>query len=486
MKKLEKRKSISIIILFNLLLINLIIIKIPLGNGEKSLNAIVDTNQPLYSYWNKEIKIIGSGFEGKKLYHIWIRRLSENISIYTGISFITLSDGNIPANTIIPITISYKPGSYQLSISSSEKVDTQITKCNFGIWGVNKQVYQRTEKVVIAGGGIWPNNGVKLLIRSPIGAYVKSITIVANEYGEFNYEWKISKSDVVGVYDAFIDGIGTYDDSTESFFHKVWFTVIPAKLSISIHTQLEDSYKRMQIVSISYKISYPDQTPVTTINPNYASIELVHDQKKIIELIPSCIDSTNGIWKVDWIIPKNATLGPNYRFRIEANGFDDNFGNLGPSEELNSNQFEIIPGELVVKLLSNKTSYQIGFEKIEIPIKIGYSDGSLLTEGIANCTLSYGDYSIVLPLEFIKEKNIWYTSFPISVLEIFHLGKWIVKINAMDNFGNFGYYEISISIEPWLLLILTLAFLFIMVLALRLKRKGYWKIIYSKVKTQFE
>jgi hypothetical protein len=140
----------------------------------------------------------------------------------------------------------------------------------------------------------------------------------------------------------------------------------------------------------------------------------------------------------------------------------------------------------VVKLLLNKTSYQIGFEKIEIPIKIGYSDGSLLTEGIANCTLLYGEYSIVLPLEFIKEKNIWYASFPISVLEIFHLGKWIVKINAMDNFGNFGYYEISISIEPWLLLILTLAFLFIIVLALRLKRKGYWKIIYSKVKTQFE
>ncbi|MEM3507259.1 MAG: hypothetical protein QXD43_04975 [Candidatus Aenigmatarchaeota archaeon] len=486
MKKLKKRKNIIAIILFNLLLINLIAILIPSSNEEKILNAFVNTDQPVYSYWNKEIRIVGSGFEEKKLYHIWIYKISENTSIYTGISFIASSGGNIPANIIIPITTTYKPGSYQLSVSSSEKVDNQIVRCGFGIWGVDKPIYQRTEKVVIAGGGIWPNSGLKLFIRNPIGAYVKSTTVVTDNYGEFKYEWKILKSDVLGVYDIFIDGIGTYDDSTESFFHKVWFTVIPATISISIHTQLEESYKRMQKVSILYKVSYPDQSPVTTIRLDCTPIELIHGQKKIIELAPSCMDSTNGIWKAEWIIPKNATLGLGYRFRIATDSFDDGFGNLGPSEELDSNQFEVTFGELIVKLLLNKTSYQVGFERIEIPIKILYSDGSLLTEGLVNCTLSYGDYSILLHLEFIKEKNIWYTYFPISVLEIIHLGKWVIKINVMDNFGNFGHYEAIISMEPWLFLFLIFVFLLIIVLALRLKRKGYWKIIYSKVKTQFE
>jgi len=477
-------KRIFSIILFSLLFINLVIIHIPLSNGERSLNAIVDTDQPVYSYWNKEIKLIGSGFENKKVYYIWIRKANENASIYTGISFIASSEGYIPANTIIPISASFKPGTYQITISSSEKTDTQIAKCNFGIWGVNKQVYQRTETVKIAGGGVWPNSGVKIFIRSPIGTYINSVTVIANEFGEFKHELKISKSDIIGTYDAFIDGVGTYDDPTESFFHKLWFMVIPATLLISIHTQPEKSYKRVQEVSILYKISYPSQDPVTTIKPNQAPIELMNGQKKIVELIPSCIDLTNGIWKVNWIIPKNITIGSDYRFRLAINAFDDGFGNLGPSEELISNKFEIEFGELMIKFLSNKTNYQIGFEKIEILIEIKYHDGSLLNEGLVNCTLLYKDHSIILPLEFIKKEKIWYASFPISVLEIFHLGKWILRINAMDNFGNFGYYETSILIEPWLLFLLIFIFMLIAFLALRLRRK-YWKAIYSRVKAQF-
>ncbi|MEM2897465.1 MAG: hypothetical protein QW265_04365 [Candidatus Bathyarchaeia archaeon] len=481
---MKEIKSILAIVLLNSLFINLIVIPIPSNNGERVLNITLDTNQPVYSYWNKEIKITGSGFESKKLYHVWIRRMRENASTYTGLSFTASNEGLIPANAIIPIATSYKPGSYQISVSSSEKVDNQIAKCSFGLWGISKQVYQRTETVVIDGGGVWPNNGMKMLIRSPTGTYVSGLTLIANKYGEFRHEWKTSKSDVLGLYDAFIDGVGTYDDPTESFFHKAWFTLIAATLSIGIHAQPEKSYKRTQKASILYKVSYPSQEPVTDIKPKYAPLELMHDQKKITELIPSCVDSTNGIWKVDWVIPKNATLGSNYRFRLIANAFDDGFGNLGPSEELISNKFEITFGELAIKLLLNKTSYQIGFEKLEIPIRIEYNDGSLLAEGLANCTLSHGDYSVVLPLEFIKEKKIWYASFPISVLEVFHVGKWIIRINAIDKFGNLGSYEASISMEPWLLSLLVFIFLLIVLLALRLRRK-YWKIIYSKVKNQF-
>jgi hypothetical protein len=380
--------------------------------------------------------------------------------------------------------VDYPLGTYRVSISTSISSDTSLAQCHFGLWGTDKSVYQRTETVDILGGGIWPGSSVKLIVRNPLGSFVFNSTVAADENGTFNSVWRIPNSAAAESYDIFVDGTGTFDDSKQDYFYKTSFTVTPATLSISVYAKPQNTYQRSTLAAMDFLVRYPDGSPVVSIRGTATPASLLNGPIVVAQITPILTDNVNGVWRTGWEIPANATLGSEYRFQLNTQDFDDGFKNVGALDPILSDTFKIVPAALTIKIETNRSSYQVGFDSIKIRSLITYPSGMVVTNGRASLRVVHGQLNETVPMAY--STGFWYATRPLTLFELSQVGTWMLTIEADDGLGNSGTAGLEISVQPWLVILTTalvIVIIFFLVRGLQWFRRKYWRKLLTGVKS---
>ncbi len=441
--------------------------------------ATVLPDQPLFTRRDRQVLLTGSGYGVPGIYYVWLQKPGVNRTGYTGQSFSPIAGGLIPPNTALAIAPTDPYGSYFVSISTSAIVDSSTARTHFGLWGTGRPLYQRTETVDIAGGGLAPVEGkLTVTIRNPDDKFVIDFKLLANALGEFRATWRIPEDAPLGPYTLVIDGVGTFDDSSRNFASRTTFGATAAILKISIIENAAQRYERTQLVSLRVQIQYPDLKPVIRAKPEIKPAELVvsfaNRTVKVESLPLTLVDQANGFWKVEAKIAKNATLAQDYRIQVTARGFDDGFGNVGGAEDVSSTAFEVRPAGLRLDVRLNGTLYQAPFDRITLFAKLTYPDGSPVSNATVVATLKQGSWSISIPLTMTRGSGQWAGSYPLSWVDIFRFGAWTIIVEATDVFGNTGSVSLEVGVQP-LLLVTVIVALFIIVLLGRWFARLYWR-----------
>jgi len=437
---------------------------------------------PLYTLRDRQVALTGSGYTPNQAYYVWMMGPNDNSTHYSGTSFTLdrLSTGVIPAGVSLPILANATFGTYLVSISNSSTSDTSQVRGHFGIWGTVKPLYQRTESVKIMGGGLFPGVSAKLSIRNPAGDYVKTATVVSSLKGDFNYTWKIPKGGVTETYKVIIDGRGTFDNAQQGYISDSEFTVTQAVLSVKVSQQPNPSYQRTEKAKVSFTLAYPDASPVVNTTLGIRPVVLLQNQSTIGFLPISLSDPSNGIWSGDAKILANATLSSRYRFALPAMSFDDGFGNKGGAVDTFSQYFEVQNASLLITSEVNGTQIQVPFGQVSIISKIAYPDSTLLTNGTVRVSVSTDSSTSELNLTYDQSIRAWRGSYSSAFWDLWRVGKWTLKVQATDLFGNSGTTTYEVAAQPYLFLALVAVIIAVVLFArwtvLRFGRKVYFRI----------
>jgi hypothetical protein len=412
------------------------------------------TDQSIYTIRDKQVGLVGSGLSQGQGYNVWLEGPDGNRTSFTGIGFSAISGGLIPPNVAIPLVANSPLGTYFVSLSTSSSVDNSQATAHFGVWGTLQPLYQRTQSVMVAGGGLFPGASVRVTIRDSAGNFVHQATVASTTNGNFNHTWRVPEDAVTDVYSIFIDGTGTYDNAQQDYVSQTKFSVTQAVLAPNITQQPKTIYQRTEKAMLSFSLQYPDGSPVIKSNPTVRPVVLLQDQATIALASVSLTDPANGIWSASAKIFANATPSAKYRFELPAASFDDGYGNKGGPTNLYSNYFEVTNASLVVQSQVNGTQIQIPFGQVSIISKVTYPDGSELTNGTVRLVVSTG--SGVAELNSVYDPTIqaWRASYSSTFSDIWSVGTWTLKISADDTMGNSGTATYHVAAQPYLFIVL--------------------------------
>jgi hypothetical protein len=420
-----------------------------------SLQASGDpSTPPLYTTRDKQVILTGSGYAPNGTYYVWMKSPNDNSTHYSGTSFTSLPTGLIPPAVALAISPNATFGTYLLSVSNSTKADTSDVTAHFGIWGTTKPLYQRTESVKIMGGGLFPGVSAKLSIRDPAGSYVETATVASNVAGNFNYTWRIPQNATAETYTIIIDGTGTFDNAQQDYVSESKFAVTPAVLTVRVAQQPNPSYERTQTARFSTSLTYPDGTPVLNAKQGIRPVTLLLNQSTIGSVAVSLIDPSNGIWAADAKIPANATPSSRYRFDLSALSFDDSYGNKGGAADLFSGYFQVQNASLVITSEVNGTQIQVPFGQVSVISKIAYPDGTPVLNGTVTVFLSNSSSASKIQLTYDPSIGAWRGSYSSSFWDLWRVGKWTLKVEAADLYGNSGTSTFEVSAQPYLFLVI--------------------------------
>jgi hypothetical protein len=451
------RKVVKAIRIFVTLLLFLAVASVvsPTVHAAPSLLASGDPGvAALYTTRDKQVSLTGSGYAPNQAYYVWVKTPKNNRTLYSGTSFTALASGLIPPTIGFPIPPNATLGTYLVTVSNSTSADTGEARAHFGIWGTVKPLYQRTESVLMFGGGLFPGVSFKLSIRDSAGAYVKTTTIASDVSGNFNYTWRIPSDAVAGTYEVFIDGTGTFDNSQQGYVSESKFTVTPAVLAVKVAQQPSLSYQRTETATFSFGLSYPDGSPVIKSDPTIRPVTLLRNQSTVVSAAVSLIDASNGIWGSNSKIAVNATLSSKYRFLLPAMSFDDGSGNKGGAIDTYSQYFQVQNASLVIKSVVNGTQIQVPFGQVGVISRISYPDGTPMTNGTVMVSVSTDSSTHQLALKYDPTLGAWRGSYSSSLSDLWSVGKWTLQVEAADVLGNSGTSTYGVTAQPYLFLIL--------------------------------
>jgi hypothetical protein len=443
-------------------------------------SASLQTDRGLYTPRDKQILLQGDGYTPSKLYVIWVQTPGDNSTHVSGHTFIATPKGEIPPAVSLPIEPDSPLGTYLLSISDTTLSDAKIARAHYGVWGTDKYVYQRTEVVQARGGGVLPKTSLKVTIRNPTAAFVYDSTIAANGTGAFLAAWRIPPDAITESYTVFIDGVGTYDTPNLEFV-SIWkFSVTPAVLNITVHTQPALSYERTQTASAEFAIRYPDSTGVPSMREGIKPVALYAGQFKIADLSLTMSD-TSGIWTAQSRITMNASLDVRYKFLLLAGAFGDGYGNIGPEKDVETVSFSVTPAKLLVSASFNSTHYQVPFDTLVTYARVGYPDGRTVGNATVRAWLTAGNSIQNVTVTHDVSGGVWIVKYSFSWDDMFRLGEWRLFVKAVDMYGNEGSESFQVAAEPYALLEILIAAI-VAVLVARWLLSKFWRRLYLATK----
>ena len=439
------------------------------------------TDQPLYTTRDKQVTLIGSSLSQGVTYYVWVSGPADNKTHSMGTSFSPISGGLTPPGIIIPISANASLGTYLVSLSTSGSVDNSQSIAHFGVWGTLKPLYQRTQSVMVMGGGLFPGTSLRITIRNPAGTFVEETTVATTTNGDFNNTWRIPEDGVTDVYTIFVDGTGTYDNPQQDYVSQSKFTVTQAVLSAKVANQPNPSYERTQQATFSLGIQYPDGTPVAKSKTGTTPAILMQNQTTVASVSLSLTDAANGIWGASVKLLANATPTQKYRFELPAMSFDDGFGNKGASADIFSDYFQVKNANLTITSEVNGTQIQIPFGQVSIISKVAYPDGTPLTNGTVTLLLSTGSTTSKLKAVYDPTILAWRASYSSNIFDLLHVGTWTLRVNATDSLGNSGTAATNVTAQPYLFVVL-LAVLVAFVLFARWTYSRYGRRTYFRLR----
>jgi hypothetical protein len=351
---------------------------------------------------------------------------------------------------------------------------------HFGVWGSAAPVYQRTQSVIILGGGIFPGTSFSLTIQDPAGNIVHA-TLTSTTDGDFNNTWRIPPNAITNAFTAVIYGTGTFDNPQQDFASTAQFTVTQAELSAKIVDQPNSIYQRTQVANFSMALQYPDGSPVVNSKLNAEPVILMRDQTTIGPANMTLVDSANGIWTAEIRLFANATPSGKYRFEMPSMAFDDGFGNKGAAIDTNSNYFTITNASLAITSQLNGTQIQIPFGQVSIISKVTYPDGTPLTVGSVNLVVYTGSSVTALTATYDPSIGEWRASYSSTLFDLIHGGTWTLKVNARDTLGNSGKATYEVVAQPYLFITLIVGVVAV-VFVVRWSVSRYGRKIYFRLR----
>ncbi|HEV2119017.1 MAG TPA: PKD domain-containing protein [Candidatus Bathyarchaeia archaeon] len=261
--------------------------------------------------------------------------------------------------------------------------------------------YQRTQTVGIRASGYNASETATIIIRTQTSStVVLNATATASSAGLIIGSWKIPRTAVLDNYLITVTGKSTAKNPADAHY----FLVHAASMSVPTFTASKASYQRTETMKFSFTARYPDlqyansgTALVTLTSPggNSVSLTAVYDSVTATfdAIYKTFTDNQTGTW--------TASLG--------TNGFDDGFGNTGPSATLTASP-QLQPATLAVTIISK--SYFAISEQIKFNATIQYPDFTILTNqiGQAHAFLLFsggGHNDTISQLVFDSTLNLW-------------------------------------------------------------------------------
>lgn len=325
------------------------------GPSVRAAGPIMVADLPLVPLWNVggKVDLTVSQIPANVTYYVWLQRPTDPSSKYTALQF-TNPIPNVTTPIQVTVSATDPPGTYVVSLSTANFLDTRTAVAHFGVYGTDKKSYERTTKMTIAGGGFAPNSTISISVQ--VGAQALSgfpTSVTAGLRGEFGYTYKIPLSVPAGA--VTVSASGQAYDSRNSTSVSSTATIGPTNVAVRISSQPTASVERTANAAIMYSVTYPDSSPVNASTPNSTRVFVVSDAGTgVAEVRMSISDPNAGLWQAIWVPPPSTDL-TRYHFEISPSDFDDSYGNLGTGGTISSQSFGIVPARLPLVLQGNTT-----------------------------------------------------------------------------------------------------------------------------------
>jgi len=410
------------------------------SNPVQAVAATVSTDQPIYPIWGigGTVQITAQNLVSGAPYYVWLQNPKQFTSNFTRLS-LTSTNGS-PTSTLLSISPTNPPGTYVLSLSTSETSDTNEATAHFGIVGVNSHSYERTETATIAGGGFVPNSTITLDINSATGAFPGfPVNVTAQGTGGFSYGFKIPPTAETGNLTATMRGL-TYD--THQFdMVRYSFEVKSSTISVRALKAPPAQVERTVQVRTTYQISYTDGSPVTSAAN--ATADLILAGQTPISVPLTIVNSTSGEWAATWS-PSASASNATYHFEFNPTNFTDSYGNQGKGPPLISSDFNVIPAKLQPLIQADQILQRT--QQSTITISAAYPSGANVANVTqANVTITGRGGVITKLLPSLNGSQVR-ASFKIPVNAA--LGNWTLSYTIRDPWGNSGAGNFTFQVQP--------------------------------------
>jgi hypothetical protein len=339
----------------------------------------------------------------------------------------------------IPLSVNQTDpaGTYLLSLSTSNTVDSRETTAHFGIFGTDARNYERTEKIAIAGGGFAPNSTITLALSLEDKTYPGfPLDIKAGIGGDFTYSLGIPSSASEGNLTIAAAGL-TFDNNQISVATSV--QILSAQIGFSVSSS--NRVERTTAINVNATITYPNST-ILTPEVLTSGANLTITAGNFTRTLSMNFNEATLSWSAMYFVPLNATLG-DYVLFLAAK---DDYGNTGNFTSHSS----VIPAKLgfIIPATSSKAQPR---RLIDISVYVTYPDGSslagLLGEVNASYTTSSGNNTV--PMVFNQTDGKWHFSFLTPDLGFSFGTSTVFTFEAKDKFRNSGVatnaYEVVVG-----------------------------------------
>jgi prefoldin subunit 5 len=259
-------------------------------------------------------------------------------------------------------------------------VITDWASTSFDIGIVDAVSYARFETVNVQTDG-WANNqNVTITITDPSDA-------VAFEWVDVNTtsgtsiigSWIIPWNAPLGTYTiTAVNATGDNKavDSTQTF------TVGSANLAVTFVDDPMANYQRTETVHANFTIMYPDATFLNGSQLSSIEVRVYYNTTMVdsITLTQDDYDSATDNWAVSWKIPRNATLGSNFKFHLDVDTIADTNDNMGPTAATPSGSFTVEQADLAVMITQQPADNYTRTGDAMAKINITYPDNTFYTD----------------------------------------------------------------------------------------------------------
>jgi hypothetical protein len=411
----------------------------------QAANPQIRATQPNYLIWRVGgiADFAASRLTIKTTYYVWYARPNDSATKYSGTSF-------IGENVSIPFQVSVAstdpPGTYLVSLSTSQASDTRAAIAHFGVLGTDADSYKRTATMHVAGGGYTPNSTIAISLTS-FGQAPTNLSFKVDTKGNFDYTYKLPPSTPLGLLALSING--TAFDTGRSVSTSTSAIVSAASITITPVTQPLATVERTSNATLSVRVAYPDGSPVTTSTQNSTRVFLASDPANgtTTEVRLVNTNPTTGVWTASWEPSYSQALG-SFNFTIFPTDFDDTYGNTGQGKALVSNTFLVTPAHTGLTVQGNSTIQRT--LSVYVAIVPTYYDGKAfanVTQASATVTEADGTKHRLFFNGTLGEFVGRYKTNSSTPL-----GSLLIWANVTDLFGNTAAGTISIQIIPAVLM----------------------------------
>lgn len=401
----------------------------------------ITASQPIYPIWHVggQANLTASRLTINATYYLFFQRPGDPFSRFSGTGLLG-RNGTIPFQ--IPVAAADPPGTYLVSLSTSETSDTRTAVAHFGVIGTDANNYSRLNTMQIAGGGFTPNSTITVALRSgvlPAGNF----SFKVDAKGNYKNAYKLPPSIPLGPVTVTV--VGPAFDSGRPVSATTSMMVATTFVTVSPSTQPAATVERTTNSTMSLKITYLDGSPVTTATQNSTRIFIVSDTggSTATEVQLTISNPSTGEWTASWRPSFSASLG-SFHFEIFPADFDDRYGNKGRGIAVTSTSFQVTPAHADLSVQSNSSIQRtLAADVVIVP---RYHDGnSFQNVTQASGTVTVGNRTVV-PIIFNATLGEFVSHYKTNSST--PLGPLSVSATVRDLFGNTATGSFKVQIVP--------------------------------------